>query len=77
LETYIHLSKRDPELFRQKVKIRMPLISMHWILWGANRLCDVRDNLMATELQDVKEVKIPRWERIADPRNIEKLLDTI
>jgi hypothetical protein len=55
----------------------MPLISMHWILWGANRLCDVRDNLMATELQDVKEVKIPRWERIADPRNIEKLLDTI
>jgi hypothetical protein len=32
---------------------------------------------MATELQDVKEVKIPRWERIADPKNIEKLLDTI
>lgn len=76
LEAYIRLSKRDPELFRQKVKIRMPLISMHWILWGANRLCDVRDNLMATELQDVKEVKIPRWERIADPRNIEKLLNT-
>jgi hypothetical protein len=76
LETYIRLSERDPELFRQKVRIRMPLVSMHWILWGANRLCDVRDNLMATQLQDVQEVKIPRWERIADPRNIEKLLET-
>jgi thiamine kinase-like enzyme len=76
LEAYIRMSKRNPELFRNKVKIRKPLVSMHWILWGANRLCDSRDNLMAVQLQDVQEVKIPRWERIADPTNIEKLLET-
>jgi len=76
LETYSRLSKRDPDLFRKKVRIRTPLISMHWILWGANRLCDIRDNLMAQELQNVQEVKLPRWKRIADPMNIEKLLET-
>lgn len=75
LETYIRLSNRDPDLFRQKVRIRTPLVSMHWILWGASRLCDARDNLMAAELQNLQEAKIPRWERIADPRNIEKLLE--
>ncbi len=75
LDTYIRLSRRDPELFRRKVGIRIPLVSMHWILWGANRLCDARDNLMAAELKNLHETKLPRWERIADPRNIENLLD--
>jgi thiamine kinase-like enzyme len=27
----------------QKVNIREPLISLHWILWGATKLCDLRD----------------------------------
>ncbi len=76
LDTYIRLSNRDPELFRRKVKIRTPLVSMHWILWGANRLCDARDNLMAVELQNLQGAKIPRWERIADPKNIEKLMES-
>lgn len=76
LEAYIRVIKRNSELFRNKVSIRKPLVSMHWILWGANRLCDTMDNLMAIELQDVQEMKIPRWERVADPRNVEKLLET-
>jgi thiamine kinase-like enzyme len=75
LEHYLRLSQHDPELFCRKVELRIPLVSMHWILWAANRLCDVRDNLMAAELQEVHEPKIIRWERTADIRNIEKLLE--
>lgn len=75
LDTYIRLSNRDPELFRQKVATRIPLVAMHWILWSANRLCDVRDNLMANELQDIYEAKVIRWERVANLQNIEKVLE--
>lgn len=76
METYIRLSHRDPELFRQKVAIRIPIVAMHWILWSANRLCDVRDNLMASELQEIYEAKVIRWERVANLKNIEKLIET-
>jgi thiamine kinase-like enzyme len=75
LENYINFSGRDPVAFREKVNIRLPLVSMHWVLWGANKLCDLRDNLTSAGLQEIHEGKVVRWERIADIRNIERLLE--
>jgi thiamine kinase-like enzyme len=77
LKEYIRLSGRDEALVREKVRVREPLVAMHWIFWGLNRLCDLKDQTTASALQEVHGEKVSRWERIADPRLIEKLIDMI
>ncbi len=76
LHDYARLGGKNADQLMQKVKIREPLISLHWILWGATKLVDLRDRQTAPELVVAHEEKMARYERIADPRNIEKLLDT-
>ena len=75
LLNYARLSGHDLDLISQKVKIREPLVSLHWILWGATKLCDLNERLTAPELIQAHTEKTLRYERIADPVNIEKLLD--
>lgn len=75
LVIYADLSGQDFGLLSEKVMIREPLISLHWVLWGAIKLCDLRDQYTAPELVQVHEDKRRRYERIADPRNIEKILE--
>ena len=77
LKEYIRLSGRDEALFREKVRVREPLVSLHWVFWGLNRLCDLKDQTTASALQEVHEGRVSRWQRIADPRHIEKLFAMI
>ena len=71
LQEYIALSGKEEQLFREKVRIRQPLVSLHWVMWGANKLCDLRDRLTFTELQTVHKTKVMRWERMTTPAVLE------
>jgi thiamine kinase-like enzyme len=76
LQQYAQLSGIDPALISKKVHIREPLVSLHWILWGATKLCDLYERRTAPELVQAHEEKALRYERIANPANIEKLLES-
>ncbi len=76
LHDYARLSGKNADKLMEKVKIREPLISLHWILWGATKLVDLKDRKTSPELLAAHEEKISRYERVADPKNIEKLLDS-
>ena len=76
LKDYARLSGKNADHLIQKVKIREPLVSLHWILWGATKLCDLRDRRTSPRLFEAHAQKMARFERIADPENIEKLLDS-
>ncbi len=43
IEEYARLSGKSVELLRKKIRIREPMVSLHWILWGATKLCDLRE----------------------------------
>ena len=77
LNTYSRLSRQKKNLLLEKIKIREPLVSLHWVLWGATKLSDLRDSCTASELLKAHEEKISRYERIARPENIEKLLESL
>jgi thiamine kinase-like enzyme len=76
LNAYARVSGISADHLMGKVKIREPLVSLHWILWGAIKLCDLRDRYTFPKLLEAHEEKMVRYERIADPNNIEKLLDS-
>lgn len=76
LQTYAQKSGNDLERLYQKNKIREPLISLHWILWGATKLCDLKDHRTIAQLVAAHEEKKQRYERLSRPKNIQKLLDT-
>lgn len=76
LDTYSKLSGKKKDLLLEKIRIREPLISLHWILWGAIKLCDFKDNRTSPELLAAHEEKIDRYERIANPVNIEKIIES-
>ncbi len=75
LEAYSRLSGKNVDHLMEKVKIREPLISLHWILWGATMLCDLKDHHTTPELLEAHKENTIRYERIAHPENIEKLLE--
>jgi thiamine kinase-like enzyme len=75
LNDYAQLSGKNAERLTEKVNIREPLISLHWILWGATKLCDLKDRRTSPSLLEAHQDKAARFERIADAANIEKLLD--
>ena len=75
VQTYARLSGSDVDLLSEKVSIREPLLALHWILWGATKLCDLRDRRTSPELVQAHEEKRVRYARIGNPRNIAKLLD--
>ena len=76
LKAYTRLSGKKADLLLEKVRIREPLVSLHWILWGATKLCDLRDRRTVPELIQAHEKKRARYERIARPDNIERLLES-
>ncbi|MCK4986570.1 MAG: phosphotransferase [Desulfobacterales bacterium] len=76
LQTYAQKSGNDLERLYEKNKIREPLISLHWILWGATKLCDLKDHRTIAQLVAAHEEKKQRYERLSRPKNIQKLLDT-
>jgi thiamine kinase-like enzyme len=76
LQTYAQKSGIDLEYVHKKNEIREPLISLHWMLWGATKLCDLKDRRTIPQLVAAHEEKIPRYERLCAPENIQKILDT-
>jgi thiamine kinase-like enzyme len=75
IETYAGLNGKNPDHLMEKVNIREPLISLHWILWAATMLSNLRDQRTSPELVEAHEEKIVRYERVADPENIERLIE--
>jgi thiamine kinase-like enzyme len=74
IKTYARRREKDPDYLMEKLRIIEPLISLHWILWAATMLCNLRDRHTSTELVEAHKGKTARYERVADPQNIEKLL---
>ncbi len=77
IEAYARLSGKDASQLRTKVKIREPLVSLHWILWGAAKLCDLKDRITSPQLLEAHKKKKVRYKRIANPENIEKIMDSL
>jgi thiamine kinase-like enzyme len=75
IEEYARLSGKSVELLKKKIRIREPMVSLHWILWGATKLCDLREERTSPELLGAHEEKIARFERVANPENIERLIE--
>ena len=75
IDAYAGLSGKNPDHLMEKVNIREPLISLHWILWAATMLSNLRDRSTSPELVKAHEEKIARYERVADPENIERLIE--
>lgn len=75
IEAYAELSGKDQDLLRQKVNIMEPLISLHWILWAATMLSNFKDQRTSPELVKAHAEKIARFERVADPQNIERIIE--
>ena len=77
IEEYARLRGKSVELLRKKIRIREPMVSLHWILWGATKLCDLREERTSPELLGAHEEKIFRYERITRVENVEKILDSL
>jgi thiamine kinase-like enzyme len=77
LSAYCAIRGLEKDAFRRKVEAREPLVALHWILWGAIKLSDLKNRRTIPELVNAHEEKLARYERIASPRNIEKILDTM
>ena len=75
IEAYAGLNGKNPDLLMEKINIREPLISLHWILWAATMLSNLRDQRTSPELVKAHEEKIARYERVANPENIERLIE--
>ena len=67
--------EKNADHLKEKVNIREPLISLHWILWAATMLSNLRDQRTSPELVEAHEEKIVRYERVANPENIERLIE--
>ncbi len=77
IEAYARFSGKDANQLRTKVRIREPLVSLHWILWGAAKLCDLKERITSPQLLEAHIKKKVRYRRIANPENIEKILDSL
>jgi thiamine kinase-like enzyme len=75
IDAYAGLSGKNPDHLMEKVNMREPLISLHWILWAATMLSNLRDCRTSPELVKAHEEKIVRYERVANPENIERLIE--
>lgn len=75
METYAAASGEPLRVLEDKVAIREPLISLHWILWGATKLLDLGEQRTPPELVQAHEEKTARFQTLARPEQIEKLLD--
>jgi hypothetical protein len=77
VERYARLSNQDAQLLAEKIRIREPLISLHWILWGATKLCDLREQRTSPELLGAHEEKKSRYERLAQVENAQRLQEAL
>lgn len=77
IETYARLSQNDNKDLMTKINIREPLVSLHWILWGATKFCDLQDRRTPPKLIEAHRENTVRYQRIARTEHIEKILDSL
>jgi len=75
IAAYAGFSGKDPDRLMEKVNIREPMISLHWVLWAATKLANLSDQRTSPELVKAHEEKIARYQRVANPQNIERLIE--
>ena len=77
IEHYARLRGQNPDDLIQKVSLTDPLLSLHWILWAATMLSNFREQHTSPELVEAHAEKVARYERVAAPQNIERLLEAL
>ena len=75
IQAYAGLSGKSADLLMEKVNVREPMISLHWILWAATKLANLSDQRTSPELVKAHEEKVARYQRVAQPQNIERLIE--
>ena len=75
IDVYAGLRGKNLDHLMEKVNIIEPLISLHWILWAATKLSNFREQRTLPELVEAHEEKITRYECVANPENIERLIE--
>ena len=53
------------------------MVALHWMLWGATKLCDLKEARTTPELLEAHEQKTGRYENLAQAESLKKLLDTL
>jgi thiamine kinase-like enzyme len=59
---------------KEKVRIRQPYVSLHWILWAASRLSDVKEGNISSELIQFHSSSVPRYKKVTALKHLEALL---
>lgn len=75
IHAYAGLSGKNTDRLTAKVNICEPMISLHWILWAATMRANLADQRTLPELVEAHAEKIARYERVANPQNIERLIE--
>jgi thiamine kinase-like enzyme len=77
LAEYARRSGGDLKEIKEKVRTRQPFVSLHWILWAATRLSELKEGLIAPELMEFHSRNIPRYGKVARAEYIEDLLKQV
>jgi thiamine kinase-like enzyme len=74
---YARLSGKNAELLKKKVRIREPMVSLHWVFWAATKLCDLKEARTTPELIEAVEEKTARYERVSQEERLINILNTL
>ena len=74
---YARLSGKNAELLKKKVRIREPMVSLHWVFWAATKLCDLKEARTTPELLEAVEKKTARYERVSQEERLRNILNTL
>ena len=77
LAAYACYTDEDPALLSEKLRLREPMVSLHWILWAATKLADLHTRSTVPQLRGAHAQKTARYEAIARPQHIEKLMAAV
>lgn len=59
---------------KEKVRIRQPYVSLHWILWAASRLSDIKEGAISSELIRFHSSSVSRYKKVTAIEHLEALL---
>jgi len=59
---------------QEKVRIRQPFVSLHWVLWAAIRLSTIEEGSISPELIGFHSSSISRYKKVATAEHLETLL---
>jgi hypothetical protein len=77
LAAYTRCKGEDPALLSEKLRLREPMVSLHWILWAATKLADLHARATVPQLRGAHAQKTARYKAIARPQHIEKLMAAV